>query len=218
VILIPDSEPRRWANDEALRLVQQIFLLQDKEPPRIVVFAGIDHGSGCSHICASVAETLAKNARRPVCLVDANFRSPVMSEMFGTANTSGLTDALLREGPIRSFAKNVAEEHLWLISSGPLTADSPSLITSSSLRQRIGELREEFEFVVIDAPPLTRYSDAIALAELADGIVLILVADETRRDASAAAVASLRSANIPILAAVLNKRTFPIPEKIYKRL
>jgi receptor protein-tyrosine kinase len=209
---------RRWANDEALRLVQQIFLLQAKEPPRVVVFAGIDHGSGCSQICASVAETLARNAPRPVCLVEANFRSPSLPELFGTTNHHGLTEALLREGPISLFAKPVAQENLKLISSGTLAADSPSLLSSGHLRERLTELRKEFDFVIIDAPPLNDYSDAIAVGQLADGLVLILEANATRREAAAVVAANLRSANIPILAAVLNKRTFPIPEKLYRRL
>ena len=74
----------RWAEEEALRLVQHIFLLQTQEPPKIVIFAGIDHGNGCSQICASVAETLAANAGRPVCLVEANFHSPALAGLFGT--------------------------------------------------------------------------------------------------------------------------------------
>jgi len=58
-----------WANDEAMRLVQQIFLLQSQEPPRVVVFAGIDHGNGCSRICAAVGKALARSSLRHVCLV-----------------------------------------------------------------------------------------------------------------------------------------------------
>ena len=143
----------RWVSDEALRLVQQLFLTEAEEKPRVVVFAGIDHGSGCSHVCASVAETLAKNSKRPVCLVDANFRTPSLAQMFGTTNTLGLSDAVVQEGPIRLFAENVAEENLWLISSGSVTANSAGLITSRRLGVRIRELGEEFEFVIIDAPP-----------------------------------------------------------------
>jgi protein-tyrosine kinase len=208
----------RWADDEALRLVQQIFLLQTEEPPRVVVFAGIDHGNGCSRICASVAETLAQHARRPVCLVEANFRSPRLPEMFGTTNHYGLTNALLENGPIDSFAKLVNEDNLWLISSGALAADSQNLLTSGRLRERFQELREGFEFVIIDSPPLTRYSDAIVLGQLSDGVILVLEADSTRREAASAIAVNLRSAKIPILAAVLNKRTFPIPENIYIKL
>lgn len=208
----------RWASDEALRLVQQVFLLQTREPSRVVVFAGIDHGNGCSQMCASVAETLAKNAHKPVCLVEANFRSPALPGLFGTTNHRGLTESLLNEGPVRSFATPVNSDNLWLLSSGSLASDSPNLLTSGHLAERLKELREEFDYVVIDAPPLTRYSDAIVLGQLADGLVLILEAEQTRRDAALFAAASLRSANIPILAAVLNKRTFPIPEQIYRRL
>jgi receptor protein-tyrosine kinase len=208
----------RWANDEALRLVQQIFLLQTREPPRVVVFAGIDHGNGCSQICASVAEILAKNASRPVCLVEANFRSPALPELFGTTNHYGLTDAILEKGPIGPFAKLVNGDNLWLLSSGSLAADSPNLLSSDRLSERVAELRQDFEFVIIDAPPLTRYSDALVLGQLSDGLVLVLEADSTRREAASVAASTLRSASIPILAAVLNKRTFPIPEAIYKRL
>jgi Mrp family chromosome partitioning ATPase len=210
--------PKRWANDEALRLVQQVFILQAHEPPRVVVFAGIDHRSGCSQICASVAETLAKTAGRPVCLVEANFRSPALSEMYGTTNHHGLTDSLLAKGLISSYTKSVACENLWLLSCGRLAADSPSLLNSERLRDRIVEIRKEFKFAIIDAPPLSRYSDAMALSQLSDGLVLILEADSTRREAASVAVSNLRSVNIPILAAVLNKRTFPIPDKIYCRL
>jgi polysaccharide biosynthesis transport protein len=208
----------RWATEEALRLVQQIFLLQAQEPPRVVVFAGIDHGNGCSGICAGVAETLARNARGRVCLVEANFRSPALPGMFGVPNHHGLTEALRREDPIASFAKPVGQSNLWLLSSGTLAADSPSLLASETLRARIEELRSQFEFVIVDAPPLTRYSDAVVLGQLSDGLVLVLEADATRREVASVVADTLRAAKIPILGAVLNKRTFPIPEKIYSWL
>ena len=207
-----------WASEEALRLVQQIFLLQAHEPPRVVVFAGVDHGNGCSQLCASVAETLARNERGRVCLVEANFRSPALPGMFGVTNHFGLTEALLREGPVGNFARPVRQNNLWLLSSGTLAVDSPSLLASEQLRSRIAELREQFDFVIIDAPPLNRYSDAVVLGQLSDGLVLVIEANSTRREAAAAVAESLRSAKVSILAAVLNKRTFPIPEKVYKML
>jgi Mrp family chromosome partitioning ATPase len=208
----------RWADDGTLRLVQQVFLLQTQEPPRMVVFAGIDHGNGCSQMALSVAETLAGNARGDVCLVEANFRSPALPGMVGTTNHHGLTNALLQEEPIRSFVKPVPSSGLWLLSSGSLAADSPNLLSSERLNARVAELRREFEFVIVDAPPLTRYADAISLGQLSDGIVLVLEAESTRREAALMAVENLRSSGIQILGAILNKRTFPIPEKIYSRL
>jgi protein-tyrosine kinase len=212
------SHHRPLSSDAALSLVQRIFLRQSQPPPRMVVFAGIDHGNGCSGVAASVAETLTGNARGAVCLVEANFRSPGLSALFSMTNHHGFADALLQEKPIRLFVKPVCDDRLWLLSSGPVTADSPHLLTSDRVKERFAELRAEFDFVIVDAPPLTLYSDAIAMGKMSDGIVLVVEAGSTHREAALAAAENLRSSNVPILGAVLNKRTFPIPAKIYSRL
>ncbi len=205
-------------DDAALRLVQQLLLPQSQDSPQMVVFAGIEHGNGCSYVASSVAETLASNGRRSVCLVEGNFRSPALSGMFGTKNDHGLSDALSRDGQIRSFVRPVRNDRLWLLPAGPLETDSPNLLSSERLSTRCGELRKEFDLVVVDAPPLARYADAVALGRLADGIVVVIEAEATRKESALAAVENLRSSEIRILGAVLNKRVFPIPEKIYSKL
>jgi Mrp family chromosome partitioning ATPase len=139
-----------WASDESLRLVQQVFLTHVKNPPRVVVFAGIDHGNGCSQTCASVAEALAKNTSGSVCIVEANFRSPGLPQLLRATNPLGLTDALLQDGPIRSFASPVGIDKLWLLSCGTLTADSASLLSSEQIKARLAELRAEFYCVRTD--------------------------------------------------------------------
>ena len=208
----------RWAGDEVLELAHRVFLLQKQESPRVAVFAGVDHNSGCSHVCASVAEVLARNTPGLVCLLEANFRSPGLPSLFNTANHYGLADALLGETPIRSFANSIGPDNLEFISAGALDAGSCNLLTANRVEPRLAELRTTFDFVLIDAPPLTRYADAIALSQLSDGLVLVLEAESTRKEAALRAVETLRTSKIPILGAVLNKREFPIPETIYSRL
>jgi capsular exopolysaccharide synthesis family protein len=208
----------QFAREESLRLVQRIFLLQTQAPPRAVVFAGIDHGNGCSEICVSVAQTLAGNVRGSICLLEANLRSPALPGLFGTTNHYGLTDALLQEGPIRSFAKPLRGDNLWLLSSGSLAPDSAKLLNSDRLKTRFAELRKEFDYVLIDAPPLTRYADAVGFGQMTDGFVLILEANVTRREAALRVSENLRASGIHVFGAVLNKRTFPIPESLYHKL
>jgi capsular exopolysaccharide synthesis family protein len=175
----------------------------------------MEHGNGCSQIAASIAESLA--ATGTVCLVEANFRSPGLSAIFGMKNYSGLMDALLEEGPIGRFLKPVRDK-FWLLSSGPVGADSPALLTSERMRARFEELQEGFDFVIFDLPPLTRYPDAMVLGPMFDGIILVLEAEATRREAARAMVENLGLSGIQLLGAVLNKRIFPIPEKIYHKL
>jgi Mrp family chromosome partitioning ATPase len=207
------------AREVTLGLVQRIFLQPSQQSPHMVVFAAIDHGDGCSQIAALAAESLAASLpKASVCLVDANFRSPALPRILGTTNYYGLTDALSEQCGIRYFVKPVCNETVWLLSSGPVAAFSPNLLGTERMRERCAELRREFDYVIIDAPPVARYPDAIPLAKLADGVVLVLAAQSTRREAARTAVVNLRSERIQVLGAVLNKRTFPIPGAIYNRI
>jgi Mrp family chromosome partitioning ATPase len=206
------------AREETLRLVQRIFLQQTQNVPRVVLFAAVSPGAGCSEVCVLVAETLRANVSGSVCLVEANFRSPALPGLLGTTNHHGLTDALLQEGPIRSFAKPLRTNNFWFLSSGLLASDSPSLLNGDRIKTRFDELRKEFDYVLVDAPSLSRYADAAALGRITDGVVLVLEANATRKEAALKVMENLRNAQIKVLGAVLNKRTFPIPESLYDKL
>ena len=204
--------------EESLKLIQSVFLSKGTESPRVVMFASIDSGNGCSRICGHAAEVLAGQMIGSVCVVDANLHSPSLAEFFGVTNHFGLTDSLRKDGSIREFAKQVRLDNLWLLSIGSLTTDSSGLLNLDLMKARVDELRKEFDYVLIDSPPLNTFADGMTLGKLADGVVLVLEANSTRREAAAKAAESLRTAQIRIVGAVLNKRTFPIPEALYQLL
>jgi polysaccharide biosynthesis transport protein len=206
----------RAAKEESFRLVQNVFLARGEDAPRVVVFAAVDSGSGCSWICAHAAETLAAQKLGSVCLVDANLRTPSLPDFFGVDNHFGLTDALSKTGPVRDFTRTVRSDNLSLLSCGATMAEVPGLLNSEMMKLRVAELRREFDYVLIDAPPLSPYTDGLVAGRLADGLVLVLEANSTRREAAAKVAESLRAAQVTILGAVLNKRTFPIPESLYR--
>jgi capsular exopolysaccharide synthesis family protein len=205
------------SREESLKLVQRLFLPQRAKGPRAVVFAGIDRGSGCSRICGETASVLAENNPGSVCVVDADLRAPSLPQFFGVTNHRGLTDALFNEGSIRSFAKQVRRDNLWLLSCGSLAMDSRNILNSKDVQVRFAELRNEFDYILVDVPPVNQYADAIALGQIVDGLVLVVEANSTRKESALKAIESLRVAQVEVLGAVLNKRTFPIPELLYRR-
>jgi capsular exopolysaccharide synthesis family protein len=213
-----DVAHKRTAREESLKLVQRLFLGQNAKRPRAVVFAGIERGNGCTRLCGETARVLAESIAGSVCLVDANLRAPSLPQFFGVTNHWGLTDSLLKEGAIRSFAKQVYRDNLWLLSCGSLAVDSPNLLNSEQLHLRLAELRKEFDYVLIDVPPVNQYSDAMALGQIMDGLVLIVEANSTRKESALKAMETLRGAQVEVLGAILNKRTYPIPESVYRRL
>jgi succinoglycan biosynthesis transport protein ExoP len=206
------------AREESLKLVQRLFLTQGQTSPKAVMFGAIDSGNACSRLCAMTAELLAESASCSVCLVEGNFRTPSLPNVFGVDNHYGLADSLRQEGPIRGFAKQVRCKGLWLLSSGSQWKDSLKLLNGDRMKERIAELRKEFDYLLIDVPPLNIYGDAMAFGSLVDGVVLVLEANATRREAALRVAENLRATRIPVLGAVLNNRTFPIPRALYERL
>lgn len=211
----PPLETNGPIKDEIAKLVQRLFLAPDS--PRRVVFASIESGIGNSWMCSRVAETLAAQGRGPVCVVDCNLRTPGLHQQFGVENHHGLSDALAGTDPIREYIYRWSR-NLWLLSCGGSAESGISLLGSDRMRSRLAELRTSFEYVLIDAAPMSSCNDALILGGLCDGVVLTLKANSSRREAARKALHELQSANVRVLGAVLNQRTFPIPETLYKRL
>jgi Mrp family chromosome partitioning ATPase len=208
----------RAAQVEALKLVHNVFLTNGNAPRRAVVFAGIDSGNGCSQICALGGRALAASVRAPVCLVDANFRSSRGSGIYSPSQHEGLAEALRRPGPIHDFLSCAGPSNLALLPRGRMISESVAFLNSRNMKSRMDDLRSEFGYILIDAPPMNFYADAVALAQATDGIVLILEANSTRRESALRITEQLQAAGVPVLGAVLNKRTFPIPQILYRIL
>jgi Mrp family chromosome partitioning ATPase len=214
----PQSHLEGLQAEEVSKLVQRVFLLSPAQTNRMVVFTTPEPGNGCSWICRHASELLASQIDGSVCLVDANLASPGLHERFGMKNHFGLTDSLQQVGPIRKFASPINGTNLWLLSSGAEVSNWQNLLCSDRGRQRLHELHNEFDHVLIDAPPLSHSSVARMLCSNADGAVLVLKANSSRREVARRAMVDLKAANVILLGAVLNQRTFPIPSQIYNRL
>ena len=203
------------AKQEIVKLVQKLFL--SPQGVRRVVFSGTESGCGCSWMLARVAEELASQGRGTVCVVDCNLRSPGLHQQFGMQNHHGLSDALMGPGPIRDYVHRWSR-NLWLVSCGGSPDSGISMLGSERMRARMAELRMTFDFVLVDAAPLSTCNDAIVLGGLNDGVVLTLKANASRRETARNALQELQTANVRVLGAVLNQRTFPIPESLYNKL
>jgi capsular exopolysaccharide synthesis family protein len=215
---VPALEIDGVTREEIGKLVQRLFLLPGTDVAHHVVFSGTESGDGCSWICARVAEVLASQVTKSVCIVDCSLRAPSLHDQFKVDNHYGLTEALLGDGPMRQYAQQLSRPNLWLISSGADCDNSQELLNSDRMRMRITELRAQFNYVLMDVAPFNLCNHAMVFGGLSDGLVLVLKANSTRRDATREITQQLQAANIRMLGAVLNQRTFPIPEGIYSKL
>jgi Mrp family chromosome partitioning ATPase len=204
--------------EEVNALAQQIFLASGADTPRIVVFASTEPGSGCSWVCTHLGEVLASRVPGSVCLVDANLRDPGLHQLYGCDNDNGISDALVHLDPIRTFVRPLSVPNLWLISAGFRRDEAQAQLSSDRMRFRLTELRKEFDYVLIDTAAMSICNDAISLGSMSDGVVMVLKANASRRETARQAIQDLQSGEAKVLGAVLNQRTFPIPDSIYKKL
>jgi Mrp family chromosome partitioning ATPase len=214
--------PRRYrtsAEDEIAKLVQSVFILPDAASrPGAVAFCGVDAGTGCSWVCARAAAVLAEQVPGTVCVIDANLRSPSLHRHFGVEIEAGFAEAMKDPRPIRDFTPPTSTSNLRLMTASAGWKTPNGALKPARLRTRFSELRSEFDYLLIDTPPISSYWDAVFLGQLTDGIILVVGSNSTRRGPARIAKESFEAAKVPMLGAVLNKRTYPIPEALYQRL
>jgi hypothetical protein len=199
-----------FAKEEISRLVQRIFWPSAERDTRTVVFCGVEDARGSSTICLDVARELASRSSDRVCVVNA--KSSNGGEHLETIGSPSRlwSDDLPQNG-------NQVEDNLWVFPAG-CVCNGNGLPTVSALRSQLDKVRKAFRYVLIDARPVGIYADTAFLAQLADGVVLVVEADVTRRIAARIAKEALEGASANLLGIVLNNRTFPIPEALYRKL
>ena len=202
---------------EITKLVQRLFSQAGPDNgPRVVSFMGITQDDRSRWICARAGEALAEQVAASVCIVEANVWSPQPRVHSTATHQVGLAEALTANSPIRVFALPLDAPNLWLIPAGSM---KPGIHPPMEVvRERFAELREAFDFILISAPAFSQETEATILGQLADGVVLIVEAHHNRRETVRRAKEQLESAHVRILGAVLDQRTFPIPEKLYRRI
>lgn len=208
----PGTEP--WEHELA-KLVQRLFLTTGVACPHLVVFSAVNPPDSRNWVAARAAEALAARIPGRICLVDANFPDPALHEYFGFDNHFGLRDALLDDSPIEDFTSHRGQIYL-LSAGGEIPSELP--LQPERIAPRFAELRNRFDYVLVDAPSVPEYSHACTLGQLADGVVMVLEAHSTRRDTAQRVKDDFELAGVRVLGAVLNNRTFPVPEAVYRLL
>ncbi|HYK36748.1 CpsD/CapB family tyrosine-protein kinase [Alloacidobacterium sp.] len=211
----PVLEMDHATRQELIRLTHTVFLRSGGS--RVVAFSGVEPGVGCSWLLVRVAGLLAAADAGSVCVVDANLHAPSLHTYLRVGNRCGLSDALIDPHPVCEYALRISRR-FHLLSSGSMAWKAERLLASSTFRACVDELRTAYDFVLLDTPPLAESSDALVVASTADGLAMVVEAHSTSRDIALKAAREAVTTNTRVLGVVLNKRTYPIPRTIYKKL
>jgi capsular exopolysaccharide synthesis family protein len=173
---------------------------------RVVAVVGATLGEGKTATTANLAAALAQAENR-VLAVSADLRRPRLHDYFHVVNGAGLSDVLAGAAPIEDVVKRRGPRS-FLVTSGSLMSNPAELLESESMAALIRVLREQFDFVVIDTPPVLGLADALAVAPLADAVLFVAHADTSRRSVLTQAAEQLRRLGVSIDGCVLTNVTF----------
>ncbi len=168
----------------------------------LVTSAGPSEGKTTTSV--NLAISLAREGKSVV-LVDSDLRRPSVHRIFGESREPGLTRVVLGTATLEDALISLPGQNLKLLASGPLPPDPIHVIRAPVFKAIIEELKASSDVVILDSSPLLAVADALVLAPMVDGVVMVVAARSTRRRALRSAVESLRNANPNVLGAVLNK-------------
>ncbi len=145
-------------------------------------------------------------AGQRVVLVSCDLRKPRLGQFFGIDEKLGLTTAVLGEQPVEELVQAVpGDDNLWLLGSGELPPNPAELLNGRRIQEVFSALRELFDLVLIDSPPVLPVTDAVLLAKDADATLLVVAAGQTSRGDLQRAAEKLAQVNARVVGLVLNE-------------
>jgi capsular exopolysaccharide synthesis family protein len=162
---------------------------------------------GKTSTLSNLGAMFAQTGQRVV-LVSCDLRKPRLGQFFGVDEKTGLTTAILGEQPVEELVKAVpGDDNLWVLGSGELPPNPAELLNGRRIQEVFSALRELFDLVLIDSPPVLPVTDAVVLARDADATLLVVAAGQTGRGDLQRAAEKLAQVNARVVGLVLNETT-----------
>jgi len=174
---------------------------------RTIGVAATRHGEGATRVAVGLARALASEHETRVLLVEANLRTPAFTQKLSLPKTPGLSEFIAGEASAASLIAPVREWNLSVITAGNRTG----VIDCEAIAAAIAEVLGQFDFVIIDLPPVNRYPDATILTPKVDGVMLVVEADNTPLVDAESAKRSLDRVGARIFGVVLNRQRSYVP-------
>jgi len=200
------SHEDNWSvPSEAFRKMRTAFLVsQPSGPPQTVLVTSSQPGEGKTSISLNLAITLAQLGRR-VLLVDSDLRKPRQHKFLGVPNQTGFSTYLSSAEIPALQPVPTGIEGLDLIPSGPTPPNPSDLLDSNRLVQILGQLQAQgYDHILLDSPPVLAVADPAILASRVEGVVMVVHAGTTKKEALQHAIDRLRQVKAKILGVALN--------------
>lgn len=172
-------------------------------PPKVIVVTSPGSAEGKSTTCANLGVALAQ-ADKSALIVDCDLRKPTIHKIFSLWNMRGMVDVLVEEQSLQRVCQETPVQGLDVITTGPLPPNPAELLSSRRFAEFTAEARQKYDYVLMDVPPVNAVSDPTIAATQADGVLLVLDAQYTRKAAVRQSIRSMKAVGATMLGTVMN--------------
>ena len=203
MLFFDPSKHHERGMEEFRTLRSRLYQIREKRLLKTVMVASALPAEGKTFVAANLSLVLARQHGRRVILVDADLRRSQLHVNLGAAPNPGLAEYLLGEADEYAVIQRGSLDNLFFIPGGKMPSNPSELIANGRLKTLLQRLSAAFDWVIIDSPPAIPVSDASRMAELCDGVLLVLLAAKTPFDMAQRAHKEFH--NMPVLGVVLNR-------------
>ncbi|REK69269.1 CpsD/CapB family tyrosine-protein kinase [Paenibacillus paeoniae] len=212
--LITLTNPKSPISESYRSLRTNIDFSSIDEKMQVIMVSSAGPGEGKSTTITNLAITFAQSERKVV-LIDADLRKPTAHHTFSISNRFGLSSVLSQQCSLEEATQHSNVPGMDIITAGAIPPNPAEMLNSKRMSAVIDALRQKYDVILIDTPPLLAVTDAQIVATKSDGVVLVVDQGRVKREIGKKAVQNLQSVNARILGVVLNNVKRRAKEEAY---
>jgi capsular exopolysaccharide synthesis family protein len=202
--LITYSNPESIISEQFRTIRTNIHFLNEDEKINLLVVSSPGRWEGKSTIIANTAISVAQQ-REKILLIDGNLRNPSIHHLFKLSNTVGLTDVLTGKTPFCEAVTRCNINNLDILTSGPIPLDPAELLESNRMKELLAHVKPLYDLILIDSPSVLEVTDTKVLANLCDGVILVVQKSKTKLEAAQESKKILEFVKAPLVGVIVNQ-------------
>lgn len=213
--LIEDTEQPKSYSNAFHDLADQVYILMNEKRLHCILITHMESSKDIPVIAANLAVYIGKKTAKQVLVIDANLRNSVLTKMLNIPDSYGLGEVLEDKINIEDVIYNNGSNISFLPSGNP-NSNPISLLSSDKMAQVIKRISEIYEVVFVVSSGLNDYQDAVIMSSFVDGVVLVIDEEKDRKPVVKFAINPIEQRKAHMVGAILNNRSYVIPEIIYR--
>lgn len=176
---------------------------EEAENPKMILVTSAAEGEGKSFTAFNLAGSFSQSNKRTL-IIDCDFRRPRIHTVMGVDKKPGLVDYLAKKVKLEDIIRTVRTNNLSYITSGTIPPNSAEILESRAMKNFLLEIRDFFDVIILDSPPIIAVIDAEILSKQTDGTILVISSEKTENRLLKDAVELIKNNNVNFIGTVLN--------------